>query len=191
MSMTDRPGDQDRHLTDQVAIREFRTLFENALQEIYWAEKAFMRILPKMIRRSCADELKTALKEHMQVTWLHAYRLEEIFTQTTILPHARKCEGMEGLVRSAEKYMRSGTKGPAQDALLIAATQKILHFEMAAYSVLISLSRITGDHGASRSFERTLEEGNAACKQLREIADIQFDPKLFRGNRSVLALYPV
>src|SRR5690606_31614230 len=109
---------------------------EDGLKDIYGAEKALVKALPKMIKNATSEELIDALTEHLAVTEQQVERVEQVFKAIGSRPSAKKCEAMEGLIKEGEDIMKSTESGVVRDAGIIAAAQKVEHYEIASYGTL-------------------------------------------------------
>ena len=153
------------------AAHGLRELFENELKDIYWAEKALTKAIPKMIKNATSAELVNALKDHLTVTEEQVTRLEQVFEAIDMKPQAKKCEAMAGLIKEAEEIMSDTEKGVVRDAGIILAGQKVEHYEIATYGTLRAFARILGEDKAAFLLEETLEEEKEADEKLSEIAE--------------------
>src|SRR5918993_5579558 len=117
-----------------------RELFQDSLKDIYWAEKALTKALPKMLKQATSEELITALTEHIEVTQEQVTRLDEVFAALGMKPQAKKCEAIEGLIKEGNEIMESTAQGVVRDAGIIAASQKIEHYEIATYGTLCAFA---------------------------------------------------
>jgi ferritin-like metal-binding protein YciE len=154
-----------------VVNEELHDLFMDQLKDIYWAEKALVKAMPKMIKHSTADELIEALTMHLEVTKAQVTRLEEVFHSLDEKPQTEKCEAMEGLLKEAEEIMESTKKGAVGDAGVIAAGQKIEHYEIATYRTLCSFAKTLGEKEAGDLLQQTLEEEIEASESLSAISE--------------------
>jgi ferritin-like metal-binding protein YciE len=145
-------------------------LFEEQLKDIYWAEKALTKAIPKMIKKSSSDELIEALENHLAETEEHVKRAEEVFAVIGKEPKAKKCPAMEGLIKEAEEIMEESDEGAMRDAGIIAASQKVEHYEIASYGTLRTYAEILGLSQAVSILESTLEEEKNADATLTEVA---------------------
>ncbi len=145
-------------------------LFEDELKDIYWAEKALTKAIPKMIKNATSPELSGALKSHLEETTEQVSRLEQVFASIEKKPVAKKCEAMDGLVREAGEIMESCEKGPMRDAGIISAAQKVEHYEIATYGTLHQFAVTLGLSEAATLLEETLTEEKSADAKLTEIA---------------------
>lgn len=148
-----------------------RDLFTDELKDIYWAEKALVKALPKMIKNASSDELILALTEHLEVTLVQVNRLEEVFVSIDVKPQAKKCETIEGLIKEANEIMQNTSKGIVRDAGIILAGKKVEHYEIATYGALYSFAKILGEEDAASLLRETLNEEKEADEKLFEIAE--------------------
>jgi len=145
-------------------------LFEDELKDLYWAEKAVTKAIPKMIKNATSKELVAALSSHLAETKQQVTRLEQVFESLDKKPFAKKCEAMEGLIKEAEEKMDSCESGPMCDAGIIAAGQKVEHYEIASYGTLRQFAETLGLTKAESLLEATLNEEKAADVKLSEVA---------------------
>lgn len=148
-----------------------RDLFEDELKDIYWAEKALVKAIPRMVKNATSQELVNALKEHLEVTKGHVERLEESFTILGKAARAKKCEAMAGLVKEAEEIMEDTEDGVVRDAGIISAAQKVEHYEIATYGTLRTFAKTLGEGEISSLLQQTLNEEKEADQTLTQIAE--------------------
>ena len=145
-------------------------LFEDELKDIYWAEKALTKAIPKLIKNATSEELVEALENHLEETEEQVKRVEEIFKLIGKKPAAKKCEAMEGLIKESESIMEECEEGPMCDAGIISAAQKVEHYEIASYGTLRAFAEIMGHDDVVKLLEETLNEEKSADEKLTEIA---------------------
>jgi ferritin-like metal-binding protein YciE len=145
-------------------------LFEDELKDIYWAEKALTKAIPKMIKNATSEELIEALNTHLEETKEHVNRCEQVFESIDKKAVAKKCEAMDGLIKEAEEIMKEAEEGAMCDAGIISAGQKVEHYEIASYGTLRQFAETLGLNDAEELLEQTLEEEKAADKKLTEVA---------------------
>jgi ferritin-like metal-binding protein YciE len=150
---------------------QFHELFMNELKDIYWAEKNLFKALGKMKKAATAEELSSAIDEHQQVTQTHIDRLEQVFELMGQAPKAKKCEAMSGLIEEGQEVIEETEEGPVRDAGIIICSQKIEHYEIAAYGSLRTLASKMGHNEAAQLFEQTLGEEKEADSKLTQIAE--------------------
>ena len=146
-------------------------LFEDQLKDIFWAEKALTKAIPKMIKNATSKELNDALTLHLEETKEHVERLTEIFASIDKKPVAKKCEAMEGLLKEAESIMDTCEEGAMCDAGIILAAQKVEHYEIASYGTLCVFAKTLGDEDILALLQQTLDEEKEADQILSEIAE--------------------
>ena len=153
------------------AASGLKDLFEESLKDIYWAEKALTKALPKMLKNATSPELRTALQEHLDVTKVQVSRLEEVFAVVGKKVQAKKCEAMEGLIKEAVGIMEDTEAGVVRDAGIIAGSQKIEHYEIATYGTLCAFAKVLGQFDAADLLHTTLQEEKDADSSLSELAE--------------------
>lgn len=146
--------------------------FMDALKDIYWAEKALTKALPKMSRAATSRELKKAFDQHLEVTKKHVERLDKVFQQIGKRAQAKKCEAMQGLIEESESVI-SETRDDTftRDAALIISAQKAEHYEIAAYGGLVQLAKTMNKKGIANTLGATLGEEKRADEVLTKIAE--------------------
>ena len=161
----------------RTAAEELRELFVESLKDIYWAEKALTKALPKMAKNATSENLKAAIEDHLEVTKEQVTRLEEVFDTLGKKATAKKCDAMEGLIKEGEGILEETEPGAVRDAGIIAASQKIEHYEIASYGTLCAFAKTLGEDEAARLLEITLNEEKEADVTLTEAAynTINFD----------------
>jgi len=145
-------------------------LFTDELKDIYWAEKALTKAIPKMAKKATSQELIDALESHLEQTKNQITRLEQVFESIGKKASGKKCDAMEGLIKEAEDIMDSCEKGAMRDAGIISAGQKVEHYEIASYGTLRQFTKTLGLAKAVKLLEETLNEEKAADEKLSEVA---------------------
>ncbi|MBF4464131.1 ferritin-like domain-containing protein [Flavobacterium sp. LC2016-12] len=145
-------------------------LFEDGLKDIYWAEKALTKALPKMAKNATSPELIDALNSHLTETEGQISRLEQVFELAGQKAVAKKCDAMAGLIEEGNGILEETEIGVVRDAGIIAACQKIEHYEIATYGTLRQFAETLGMEEAASLLEQTLEEEKAADKALTIVA---------------------
>lgn len=159
--------------TDEYGMKESKLmeLFEDELKDIYWAEKALTKAIPKMIKNATSGELIDALESHLAETEEQITKVEQVFEAIGKKAVAKKCEAMAGLVKEADEIMKDSDKGAMRDAGIISAAQKVEHYEIASYGTLRTFARTLGLDEAVSLLEEILEEEKSADEKLTEIAE--------------------
>ncbi|MGN6532865.1 MAG: YciE/YciF ferroxidase family protein [Ginsengibacter sp.] len=148
-----------------------RDLFEDELKDIFWAEKALTKAIPKMIKNASSEDLINALENHLEVTKGHVERCEQIFDQLGMPARGKKCEAMAGLTKEAEEIMENTEEGIVRDAGIISAAQKVEHYEIASYGTLCAFAKTLGEKEIANLLEQTLNEEKEADDTLTKIAE--------------------
>lgn len=146
-------------------------LFEDELKDIYWAEKALTKALPKMAKNASSAELVDAINNHLEETEGQIEKLEQVFSILGKKATAKKCEAMAGLVKESTEIMQDTEKGPQRDAGIISAAQKVEHYEIASYGTLRTFAHTLGLDDAAELLEEILEEEKNADETLTGIAE--------------------
>lgn len=152
------------------AAEGLRELFVDSLKDIYWAEKALTKALPKMAKNATSENLINTINDHITVTEEQVSRLEQIFESIGEKASAKKCEAMEGLIKEGESIMQETQQGPVRDAGIIGASQKIEHYEIATYGTLAAFAQTLGEDDALELLQQTLDEEKEADMLLTEVA---------------------
>jgi ferritin-like metal-binding protein YciE len=161
---------------------KLQKLFEQELKDIYWAEKALTKAIPKMIKNSTSHELAEALENHLRQTEGHVSRVEEVFRIMGKDAKAKKCEAMNGLIKEAEEIMKESDDGMMRDAGIISAGQKVEHYEIASYGTLRTFATTLGLHDAASLLDQTLQEEKSADEKLTELAGASINAEAAQEN---------
>jgi ferritin-like metal-binding protein YciE len=146
-------------------------LFEDSLKDIYWAEKALTKALPKMVKKATSTELIEALENHLEETEAQVEKVEEVFEIIGKKAVAKKCDAMHGLIEEAEHIMKESEEGAMRDAGIIAAAQKVEHYEIATYGTLRTFAQTLGLTEAAAVLENILNEEKNADQTLTDVAE--------------------
>lgn len=159
--------------TAEYAIEESKLmkLFEDCLKDIYWAEKALTKALPKMAKKATSEDLKEAIENHLEETEGHVQKVEEVFEAIGKKAVAKKCEAMAGLIKEGEEIVEETEEGAMRDAGIIAAAQKVEHYEIASYGTLRTYAQILGQDEAVALLEEILEQEKNADQTLTGVAE--------------------
>ena len=146
--------------------------FYDQLRDIYWAEKALLKALPKMQKNATTEELKQAFEDHTAVTEEQTKRLEQVFEMLGKKAQAKKCEAMEGLIAESEEIVESTEDDTmTRDVALIMAAQKVEHYEIATYGGLVQLAHTMNLTEIAEILEQTLQEEKDTDQLLTYIAE--------------------
>jgi ferritin-like metal-binding protein YciE len=151
-------------------MKTLKDLFLEELSDIYDAEHRMVKSLPNLIAAATCGELKSALESHLHETEGQVEKLERVFAAFGEKPERHKCPAMAGLVDEADDIVSENKKSPNINAAIIAAAQKIEHYEIASYGCLQAWAALLGDREAADILEEILEEEKSADKTLNEIS---------------------
>lgn len=146
-------------------------LFIHELSDIYSAEKQILKGLSKMARASTNPTLAQAFESHKEETQGQIERIDQVIEMTELKLRRMKCIAMEGLIEESKELIDEIEKGPVLDAGLIAACQKVEHYEIAGYGTLVAMAKHLGMNDAAELLAETLEEEKSADERLTKIAE--------------------
>lgn len=152
-------------------LDSLKKLYIDQLQQLHSAETQITEALPKMIEKSHEPQLKQALDTHLQETRGHVRRLEEILQTELGKVESKKNKGIAALISEGEDVIKDATDDSVRDAGIIAAAQKVEHYEMAAYGTVRTFAEILGGTDQASLLEKTLEEEKHADSVLTQISD--------------------
>ncbi len=158
-----------------MSLSSLQDLFVHELKDIYSAEKQLVRALPKMAKAATSDALRAGFEEHLEETRGQIERLEEIFASLEVGSRGPKCEAMEGLIKEGAGLLEEDAEPAVLDAALIAAAQKVEHYEIATYGTLVVWARQLGHDDAVTLLEDTLGEEKATDVKLTELAESEIN----------------
>jgi len=153
-----------------MAVKSVNDLLLNELRDIYHAEKQLVRALPKMAKKAKSDQLRQAIEHHLEETKGQVDRLDQVFQHLDARSGGKRCEAMEGLIEEAKEMMEEIATPEVLDAAMIAAAQKVEHYEIASYGSVRALAEALGHNDAARLLQETLDEEKAADQKLNQIA---------------------
>ncbi len=151
-------------------METLKDLFIEELKDLYHAEKQITKALPQMVKKATSEELKEAFESHLKETENQITRLEKVFKELDLTPRAKKCEGMEGIIQEGKTMMQELDKSDTLDAALIAAAQKVEHYEIASYGTVRTYAQQLNFKNAANLLQETLEEESATNEKLNNLA---------------------
>ena len=164
--------------------KTLQDLFIHELSDIYSAEKQLTRALPKMARAASDAKLAEAFTSHREETRGQVERIDKIVEAADFRLKRVKCAAMEGLVEEGRDVIEDVEKGPVLDAALIAAAQKVEHYEIASYGTLCTFAKQLGHDDALALLKETLAEEKAADEKLNTLALEQANAKAARAGKA-------
>jgi ferritin-like metal-binding protein YciE len=146
-------------------------LLHDEIKDIYDAEKQLTKALPKLAKKASNDELREAFESHLEETQTHIERLERVFQELDRPARGKKCEGMQHLISEGNEMIAECEDDDTRDAVMIAAAQKVEHYEIASYGTIRTWANLLGKREVAAILEETLEEEKAADLKLTGIAE--------------------
>lgn len=154
-----------------MSLETMRDLLVAEMSDVLSAEKQLMTALPKMVTAATAPSLKKAFTKHLAETEQQVTRLDEAFTALDEKPKRKKCKGMEGLLEEGSEMASEEGDDAVRDAGLIAAAQRVEHYEIAAYGGIVAFAELLGEAEVAALMKETLAEEEAADRKLSAIAE--------------------
>lgn len=180
MKNSEKPKQHDKKIEDKDdklivapaknAAATLKDLFIESLKDIYWAENALVRALPKMAANATAVALKSAIHDHLAVTENQVTRLQSVFDLLGEKAVGKKCDAMEGLLKEGDSIIEETMPGAVRDAGIISASQKIEHYEIATYGTLIAFAKALGENDVAKLLTQTLAEEKESDTVLNDVA---------------------
>jgi ferritin-like metal-binding protein YciE len=152
-------------------LNSFTDLFVEQIKDLYDAENRLTEALPKMADAANSSQLKQAFQNHLRETQGHVSRLEQVFREINVEPKRETCEAMKGLISEGETMIKAKGNPDIKDAALIAAAQRVEHYEISGYGTARSFARRLGLNQAASLLQQTLQEEKAADEKLNQIAE--------------------
>jgi ferritin-like metal-binding protein YciE len=153
-----------------MALETLHDLYVDQLKDLYSAENQLVKALPKMAKAASTPKLRSAIEAHLEETKGHVNRLETIFREMKESPKGKKCKAMAGLVEEGAEVIGEDGEPSVRDAGIIAAAQRVEHYEISAYGSARAFAALLGCKEAANLLEETLKEEAQADKKLNEIA---------------------
>jgi ferritin-like metal-binding protein YciE len=151
-------------------LNTLKDLFIDQLKDLYSAETQLIAALPKMATAASDETLKLAFDEHLEQTKMHAERLEGILGEFDELPGGKKCQAMAGLIAEGSETIAEDAAPAVKDAALIAAAQRVEHYEIAGYGTARTFADLLEYNDAAEILQSTLDEEGETDERLTEIA---------------------
>jgi ferritin-like metal-binding protein YciE len=154
-----------------VSLDSLQDLYVEELKDLYSAETQLLKALPQMAEGATNDELRGAFTEHLEVTKEQVRRLETIFDELEQPPRGKTCRGMEGLIRESNEILENDADPDVRDAALIAAAQRVEHYEIAGYGTVRTYAQQLGLDKQAKLLQKTLDEEGETDKRLTRLAE--------------------
>lgn len=154
-----------------MTIETLEDFYTQELRDLYDAENQILKVLPRMANSATSPKLRKLFERHIDETKIHVQRLDDIFEGLNTSPKGKQCKAMEGIVAEAEEVFLNGMPDNVKDAALIAAAQRIEHYEMAGYGCVRTYARLLGQEDAAEQLDETLQDEGDADKALTALAE--------------------
>jgi ferritin-like metal-binding protein YciE len=154
-----------------MALQTLEDLFLHDLKDLYNAEQQILKALPRMAKKASSPELRRAFEQHLKQTEVQVQRLERVFDTLDEKAKGKSCKGMQGLIEEGKEMMSEDIEDDVLDAALIAAAQKVEHYEIAAYGTARTYAEMLGNREAARLLQQTLDEEGETDKKLTKLAE--------------------
>jgi ferritin-like metal-binding protein YciE len=151
-------------------LETLKDLYIHELKDLFSAEQQLVKALPKMAKAASNKELAAGFQEHLEQTKGHAQRLEQILSSHNATIRGAKCKGMEGLVAEGAEMIDEEADSEVKDAGLIAAAQRVEHYEIAGYGTARAYAELLGDQEGTNLLQTTLEEERQTDQKLTKLA---------------------
>ena len=151
-------------------LETLQDLYITELKDLYSAEKQIIKALPKLVKAATNKQLAAGFQEHLEQTKEHAARLEKILESHDETTRGPKCKGMEGVLEEGDEMIEEDADDDVRDAGLIAAAQRVEHYEMAGYGCARTYAELLGDKEGAKLLKTTLDEEAATDKKLSKLA---------------------
>ncbi|MBA3273033.1 MAG: ferritin-like domain-containing protein [Chthoniobacterales bacterium] len=151
-------------------LESLRDLYVHELKDLYSAEKQIIKALPKMVKAASNRQLSSAFSQHLEQTKRQAKRLEDLLASHKESTRGPKCQGMEGVLKEGDEMISEDADEEVRDAGLIAAAQRVEHYEMAGYGCARTYAECLGDKKGARLLDMTLREEGATDQKLTKLA---------------------
>jgi ferritin-like metal-binding protein YciE len=158
-------------LFSSMTLNSLNDLFVVQIQDLYDAEQRLTKALAKMAEAASSKQLKSAFQEHLRETEQHVTRLEKVFSVMGVTPQRDTCEAMKGLIAEGEEVISATGDAEVKDAALIAAAQRVEHYEIAGYGTVRTLAQHLGQEEVAQLLQQTLDEEGACDQKLTKIAE--------------------
>lgn len=159
------------------SLRSFADLYLMQLRDLYSAEQQLTSALPQMAASASHPKLRAAFEQHLAETELHVRRLVQVFDALGESPSGHTCAAMKGLIKEGQEVMSADADPAVRDAALIAAAQRVEHYEIAGYGTVCTFAERIGRADDARLLGQTLDEEKATDARLTDLAEAVVNPQ--------------
>jgi ferritin-like metal-binding protein YciE len=163
-------------------INTLQDLYIEELRDIYNAETQLVKALPKLAQAATSDELRGSIEDHLEQTKEQVERLDQIFESLGSASKGKKCKAMEGLIEECNELLEEDIADNVLDAAIIAAAQRVEHYEIAVYGTLATFAKLLGREEDADLLGQTLDEEKEADETLTDIAESTINVEANEGE---------
>jgi ferritin-like metal-binding protein YciE len=165
-----------RNEREKDAMDEISKLMVEQLRDAYSAEKQALRAMPRLAKKATSQALKDAVQMHVEQTEHQIERLEQALDTLGARPGRKVCEGMRGIIEEGQSEAEEHDKGPLLDTVIVAALQRVEHYEIAAYGTMAALAKAAGQQEIANLLVQTLQEEKETDEKLTQLAESELNP---------------
>lgn len=154
-----------------MSLDSLQKLLVEELSDLYSAEKQITEALPKMVEAASSKDLRKAFESHLKQTERHLERLDKVFEALGERPSGKSCKAMEGIIAEGKEILKGDAEDAVRDAALIAAAQRVEHYEMAGYGTARTFAKQLGHKAEAELLQTTLDEEGATDEKLTRLAE--------------------
>jgi len=158
-------------------VKNLEDLLVDQLKDLYSAEGQIINALPKLAEAATSDELRMGFEQHLEQTRQQQKRIEDMFQYLEGSPRGKKCVGMEGLIAEGDEVLKEDMEPQARDAALIAAAQKVEHYEISGYGTAATYADMLGKKEVGQLLKQTLNEEEMTDQKLTKMAKMNVNWK--------------
>jgi len=166
-------------------MADINKLMIEQLRDAHSAEKQGLRIMPRLAKKASSQALKDALQTHAEETEGQVERLEKALEMMGGRAGRKVCEGMRGILEEAQHELEDQDRGPVYDMLLVAAIQRVEHYEIAAYGTITALAKAAGQKEMADLLAETLQEEKRTDELLTQLAEQEINPAAIQGAQEL------
>jgi ferritin-like metal-binding protein YciE len=163
-------------------METFKEMFEETLKDIYYAENAILKALPKMAKKASSKKLQTAFTSHLKETEGQFERLEQVFEILGKRASGKKCPAIDGIIEEGEEVMKEAKDDTIRDAAMLAAAQSVEHYEISRYGTLVAWAEKMGMSDAAELLQATLDEEKSTDEKLTDLAESEINVDAEEGD---------
>lgn len=153
------------------SLKNLEDLFTHLLQDMYYAENQIKKTLPEMASKATDPGLQDGFEQHLEETKDQISKLETVFEKCGYKKKREKCQAIEGLLKEGNELIEESEKGAVLDSALIAAAQKVEHYEIASYGALCSIAKKLGHDEAAEILHEILEQEKQTDEKLAKLSN--------------------